>query len=37
VPVRWINDPDTHVGFVSSSTKMALDTLRIAYRWRRSR
>lgn len=34
VPVRWINDPDTHVGLFSSSTRMALDTLRIALRWR---
>jgi dolichyl-phosphate beta-glucosyltransferase len=34
VPVRWVNDPDTHVSFVSSSLRMALDTLRIAYRWR---
>jgi hypothetical protein len=35
VPVRWVNDPDTHVGLFSASTRMALDTLRIAYRWRR--
>jgi glycosyltransferase involved in cell wall biosynthesis len=35
VPVRWVNDPDTHVSFVSSSLRMAFDTLRIAYRWRR--
>jgi hypothetical protein len=34
VPVRWINDPDTHVGLFSSSARMAFDTLRIAYRWR---
>jgi dolichyl-phosphate beta-glucosyltransferase len=34
VPVRWINDPDTHVGLFSSSTQMAFDTVRIAYRWR---
>jgi dolichyl-phosphate beta-glucosyltransferase len=26
VPVRWINDPDTRVRFVSSSAQMALDT-----------
>lgn len=32
IPVRWIDDPDTHVGLVSSSAQMALDTLRIAYR-----
>jgi dolichyl-phosphate beta-glucosyltransferase len=32
IPVRWIDDPDTHVGLVSSSVQMALDTLRIAYR-----
>jgi dolichyl-phosphate beta-glucosyltransferase len=37
VPVRWVNDPDTHVSFVSSSARMALDTLRIAYRARRLR
>lgn len=32
VPVRWVNDPDTHVGLFSSSSQMALDTFRIAYR-----
>ena len=32
VPVRWVNDPDTHVGLFSSSSQMAFDTLRIAYR-----
>ena len=32
IAVRWIDDPDTHVGLVSSSAQMALDTLRIAYR-----
>ena len=37
VPVRWVNDPDTHVSFVSSSARMAFDTLRIAYRARRLR
>jgi dolichyl-phosphate beta-glucosyltransferase len=35
VPVRWINDPETHVGLLTSSTSMALDTARIAYRSRR--
>lgn len=34
VPVRWIDNPDTRVGAVSSSTAMALDLLRIAY-WAR--
>jgi dolichyl-phosphate beta-glucosyltransferase len=34
VPVRWIDNPDTRVGMVSGSTRMALDTLRIAY-WSR--
>ena len=34
VPVRWVNDPDTHVGLFSSSARMAFDTVRIAYRWR---
>jgi dolichyl-phosphate beta-glucosyltransferase len=34
VPVRWINDPDTHVGLFTSSAQMAFDTLRIAYRSR---
>jgi dolichyl-phosphate beta-glucosyltransferase len=32
VPVRWIDHPDTRVGVVRSSTAMALDVLRIAYR-----
>jgi dolichyl-phosphate beta-glucosyltransferase len=32
VPVRWVNDPDTHVGLFSSSSQMAFDTFRIAYR-----
>jgi dolichyl-phosphate beta-glucosyltransferase len=32
IPVRWIDDPDTHVSLVRSSAQMALDTLRIAYR-----
>ena len=35
VPVRWIDHPDTRVGVVSSSTTMALDAIRIAYRARR--
>jgi dolichyl-phosphate beta-glucosyltransferase len=35
VPVRWIDNPDTRVGAVTSSTAMALDLLRIAYRARR--
>ena len=37
VPVRWINDPETHVGLFTSSSAMALDTARIAYRARRQR
>jgi dolichyl-phosphate beta-glucosyltransferase len=32
VPVRWIDNPDTHVGLLTASTQMALDTIRIAYR-----
>jgi dolichyl-phosphate beta-glucosyltransferase len=35
VPVRWIDNPDTRVGVMTSSTAMALDVLRIAYRARR--
>lgn len=35
VPVRWIDHPDTRVGVVTSSTGMALDVVRIAYRARR--
>jgi len=35
VPVRWVDHPDTRVGVVTSSTAMALDVLRIAYRARR--
>jgi dolichyl-phosphate beta-glucosyltransferase len=35
VPVRWVNDPDTRVGLMTSSAEMARDTLRIAYRARR--
>jgi glycosyltransferase involved in cell wall biosynthesis len=35
VPVRWIDDPDTHVGLFTSSVAMALDAIRIAYRARR--
>ena len=34
VPVRWIDHPDTRVGLVTSSTRMALDALRVAY-WAR--
>jgi dolichyl-phosphate beta-glucosyltransferase len=32
IPVRWLDNPDTHVGLISSSAQMAFDTLRIAYR-----
>jgi dolichyl-phosphate beta-glucosyltransferase len=35
VPVRWIDNPDTRVGLVTSSTRMAFDALRIALRARR--
>ena len=35
VPVRWIDDPDTRVGLLGSSTRMALDALGIAVRARR--
>ena len=35
VPVRWINDRETHVRLVSSSARMALDAFRIAYRYLR--
>lgn len=35
VPVRWVNDPDTRVGLMTSSAEMARDALRIAYRARR--
>lgn len=35
-PVRWIDNPDTRVGLVTSSTRMALDALRIAIRARRA-
>jgi dolichyl-phosphate beta-glucosyltransferase len=35
VPVRWTNHPETHVGLLTASTAMALDTVRIAYRARR--
>ena len=35
VPVRWVNDPDTRVGLLTSSAEMARDALRIAYRARR--
>lgn len=36
VPVRWENDPRTHVHLVRSSGRMALDLLRIAWTARRS-
>lgn len=35
VPVRWIDNPDTRVGLLTSSATMALDALRIAVRARR--
>jgi glycosyltransferase involved in cell wall biosynthesis len=35
IPVRWIDDPDTHVRLVTGSLQMAVDALRIAYRARR--
>ena len=35
VPVRWIDNPDSRVGIVSSSAAMALDALKIAVRSRR--
>ena len=35
VPVRWIDNPDTRVGLLTSSTRMALDALGIALRARR--
>jgi dolichyl-phosphate beta-glucosyltransferase len=35
VPVRWRNDPDTHVTLVGSSLRMALDLVLIALRARR--
>ena len=35
IPVRWVNDPDTHVRLVSSSARMAFDLLRIAWLARR--
>jgi dolichyl-phosphate beta-glucosyltransferase len=34
VPVRWVNDPDTHVGLLTSSSQMARDAIRIAF-WAR--
>jgi dolichyl-phosphate beta-glucosyltransferase len=34
VPVRWVNDPDTHVGLLTSSSQMARDAIRVAY-WSR--
>ena len=36
IPVRWVDNPDSRVGLVGSSTRMALDALRIAY-WARGR
>ena len=35
IPVRWANDPQTHVRLVSSSAQMARDLLRIAWLARR--
>jgi dolichyl-phosphate beta-glucosyltransferase len=35
VPVKWVDNPDTRVGMVSSSAQMAFDAMRIAYRARR--
>jgi hypothetical protein len=35
IPVRWIDDPETHVRLVTGSLQMALDAFRIAYRARR--
>lgn len=32
VPVRWIDNPDTHVGLVSASSQMLIDTIKIALR-----
>jgi dolichyl-phosphate beta-glucosyltransferase len=37
LPVRWTNHPDTRVRLISSSTRMALDLLRIAWLARRRR
>jgi hypothetical protein len=37
VPVRWVNDPGTHVHLVRSSTRMALDLLRVAWLARSAR
>ncbi|MBA2295485.1 MAG: glycosyltransferase family 2 protein [Actinobacteria bacterium] len=31
VPVRWTNDPRTHVSLVGASSRMAIDLLRIAW------
>jgi dolichyl-phosphate beta-glucosyltransferase len=36
VPVQWIDNPDSRVGLVGSSSRMAFDALRIAY-WARAR
>jgi dolichyl-phosphate beta-glucosyltransferase len=36
VPVRWRNDPDTHVGLLRSSAAMARDAVRVAL-WARRR
>ena len=35
VPIRWTNHPDTRVRLIGSSTRMALDLLRIAWLARR--
>ncbi len=35
IPVRWVNHPDTRVRLLSSSARMALDLLRIAWLARR--
>jgi dolichyl-phosphate beta-glucosyltransferase len=37
VPVRWTNDPQTHVTLFASSFRMAIDLLAIAWRGRRRR
>jgi hypothetical protein len=35
VPVRWLDNPDTHVALFASSLQMAVDALTIAFRARR--
>jgi dolichyl-phosphate beta-glucosyltransferase len=35
VPVRWVNDPESHVRLLRGSAGMAVDLLRIAWRARR--